>query len=104
MEDKVALALLMGLSNALTRLLPVRLLSGRELSPLVKTWLKYVPVPVLCAMLAGDLLVKDGQLQLAASNLYLWAAIPSFLVAYKTRSLFATVVVGVVSLAALRAF
>lgn len=104
MENRVAISLLMAASNALTRAIPVKLLSGRKLSPVVTTWLKYVPVPVLSAMLASDLLVKDGTLNIKFSNPYLWVAVPTFLVAYKTKNLFATVIFGMGLLALLRLF
>jgi branched-subunit amino acid transport protein len=92
----------MALSNALTKFIPVRLLSGRRLPKLVTTWLKFVPVPVLSAMLACELFVRDGQLKLSFSNLYLWVAVPCFLIAYKTKNMFLTVLCGILFLAGIR--
>lgn len=78
----------------LPRVLPAWFLQGRTLHPFLTAWLKYVPVAVLAALLLPSLLVADGKFNLAWNNLYLWAAIPAALVALKTRSMFATVLVG----------
>jgi branched-subunit amino acid transport protein len=94
----------MGIVTFLPRLLPVWLLSSRKLPPLMIAWLRFVPVAVLAAMLLPSLLVSDGQLDFGGSNLFLWAAIPTFLVAGKTRSLFGSVVVGMLVVAAARYF
>jgi branched-subunit amino acid transport protein len=102
MEKRIALIFLMALGNALTRLIPVRLLSTRKLSPLFVTWLKYIPVPVLSAMMVSDLLIRDGKLSVGPSNLYLVVALPSFIVAWWTKNLFKTVLFGMALLALLR--
>ncbi len=77
-------------------------LSSRSLPPLVVDWLRHVPVAVLAAMLFPSLLIEGDQVVLAPSNLFLWAAFPTLLVAWKTRSLFGSVMVGMVLVAAAR--
>lgn len=84
----------MMLVTYLPRLIPAWLLQGRMIPPFLSAWLKYVPVAVLAALLLPSLLVVEGKFILAWDNLYLWAAIPAGLVALKTRSMFATVLVG----------
>ena len=84
----------MGLATYLPRLLPILLLSSKKLPLVVVAWLRYVPVAVLSAMLLPSLAVREGGLDFSGSNLYMWAAIPTFLVAWKTRSLFGSVLVG----------
>lgn len=84
----------MGLVTYLPRLLPVWLLSSRKLPEVVVNWLRYVPAAVLAAMLFPAILVDKNQLNLHFNNLYLLAFVPTFLVAWKTRSLFGAVVVG----------
>jgi branched-subunit amino acid transport protein len=92
----------MGAVTYLPRLLPVLLLSSKKLPPLVVAWLRFIPVAVLAAMLLPSLVVNDAQLDFSRSNLFLWAAIPTFLVAWKTRSLFGSVIVGMVVVAVAR--
>jgi branched-subunit amino acid transport protein len=86
----------------LPRVLPVWFFSERPLPPLVVTWLRYVPVAVLSAMLLPSLLLVEERVSIAPDNLFLWAAIPTFLIAWKTRSLFAAVLVGMVLVAGVR--
>ena len=104
MDQKVILLTILGMAvvTYLPRLLPVYFLSSRSLPPLVVDWLRYVPVAVLAAMLFPSLLVQGDQVILATNNIFLYAAFPTLLVAWKTRSLFGSVVVGVVLVAAAR--
>ena len=92
----------MALVTYIPRLLPVWLLSTKALPPLVAAWLRYVPVAVLAAMLFPALVIADGQVALGWGNLFLWAALPTLLVAWKTRSLFGSVVAGVMAVAVAR--
>ncbi len=93
----------------LPRVLPLWFLSSRSLPPLIIVWLRYVPVAVLAAMLFPTLVLPEGQIDLSASNLFLWAAIPTFLVAWKVKgrngnaSLFSAVLVGMALVAGARA-
>ena len=104
MDQKVILLTILGMAvvTYLPRLLPVYFLSSRSLPPLVVDWLRYVPVAVLAAMLFPSLLVQGDQVALAPNNIFLYAAFPTLLVAWKTRSLFGSVMVGVVLVAAAR--
>lgn len=92
----------MALVTYLPRLIPVYFLSSRALPPLIVAWLRYVPVGVLAAMLFPALLVPEGQFQPGLNNLFLWAAFPTLLVAWRTRSLFSSVVAGMALVAGVR--
>jgi branched-subunit amino acid transport protein len=45
-------------------------------------------------MLAPSLLLREDRVDLGFDNLFFWAALVAFPVAWKSKSLFATVVVG----------
>jgi branched-subunit amino acid transport protein len=92
----------MALVTYLPRLVPALFLRSRKLPPFVEAWLKYVPVAVLSALLIPSLLVSNGALNIQWHNWYLWAAIPAGLTAWKTRSMFATVLVGMALVALAR--
>jgi len=94
----------MGIVTYFPRLLPTLLLSNKELPESSTTWLSYVPAAVLSALLVPGLLLKDGQLALNTDNLFLFAAIPTFLMARFTGSFFGTVAVGMGAVAAARFF
>lgn len=96
--------LAMGAVTFLPRLLPLLFLARRQapgstMPPLIESWLQHVPVAVLAAMLLPSIVVPDGQVHLAADNLYLWAAVPTLLIAWKTRSLVGSVLAGVATVA-----
>lgn len=98
----LALFVGMALVTYLPRMLPLVVLSRFQLPPLALRWLGFVPVSVLAALLAKELFVSGGHLALPPAHPQLLAAIPAFLVAYRTRSLMGTVVAGIVSMALLR--
>lgn len=84
----------MAIVTYLPRLLPTLFLSGRTLRPVIASWLRLVPPAVLAAMLVPSLLVRDTSIELGFDNLFFWAALVAFPVAWKWNSLFATVLVG----------
>lgn len=84
----------MAVVTYLPRLLPILFLSGRTLRPILASWLRLVPPAVLAAMLVPSLLLRDDSVDLGLSNLFFWAALIAFPVAWKWNSLFVTVLVG----------
>ena len=101
----LALFVGMALVTYLPRMLPVVVLSRFRLPPWLLRWLGFVPVSVLSALLARELLFgagSGGALALPPAQPQLLAAIPAFLAAVYMRSLMGTVVVGIVAMALLR--
>ena len=92
----------MALVTYIPRMLPLVVLSRFQLPSLLLRWLSFVPVSVLSALLAKEVLVSSGHLALPPGHPHLLAAIPTFLVAAKTRSLMGTVVTGIVAMALIR--
>ena len=86
----------------LPRVVPVWFLASRSLPPLVASWLRYVPPAVLAAMLLPSIVAPAGVVDLHWNNLYLMAAIPTLLVAWKTRSMVGSVLVGMALVALAR--
>lgn len=84
----------MAVVTYLPRLLPTLFLSGRNLQPFIASWLRLVPPAVLAAMLVPSLLVRQDTVDLGFDNLFFWAAVIAFFVAWKWNSLFATVLIG----------
>jgi 4-azaleucine resistance transporter AzlC len=98
----LAIFLGMALVTYLPRMLPLVVLSRFQLPPIVLRWLSFVPVSVLSALLAKELLISGGKLGLPPAHPQLLAAIPAFLVAALTRSLMGTVLTGIAAMALLR--
>lgn len=78
----------------------VFLLGGSRWSPgpRFRALLAYVPPAVLAALIAPEIFVQEGSLQLGADNARLWAALLAAGVAWKTRSVLATIAVGLAAL------
>ncbi|RYD01814.1 branched-chain amino acid transport [Desulforamulus aquiferis] len=94
----------MMLVTYIPRMMPLAILSRINISKGVLNWLSYVPVAVLSALLAPEILLKDGQLAINLANTYLIAAIPCFMAGIYTKNIFLTVVTGMVSVVLLNQF
>jgi branched-subunit amino acid transport protein len=105
--DQLLLILGMALVTYVSRLSPLLLLSSRQLNPHLMRWLEMVPPAVLAALLAPEILLRTGEggvktLFLSPDNIFLLAAIPTFIVGWLTKSFFGTVAVGMGTVALLR--
>jgi branched-subunit amino acid transport protein len=94
----------MTLVTYLPRLLPVMLMSSRALPRLLEVWLSYVPSAVLTALVAPSLLVDQEHISLNSGNVFLWASIPTVIIAWKTKNLFLSVFSGMAIVAVVRLF
>ena len=86
------------------RVLPLVFLSKVQIPDWGINWLKHIPVAVMAALLAQELLLKDGMFSIETNRLELFAAVPTFLAALLSRSLLVTVLVGVFSMMVFRNF
>ena len=84
------------------RLLPIAALSSKSLSPWLIKWLRLIPAAVLAAMLVPSLIVTGKGLHLEADNVYLWAALPTFIVAKWGKSFVGAIVAGMAVVALAR--
>ena len=94
----------MALVTSIPRILPVTFLADRQLPLAIVRWLRFVPVAILSAMIAVEVLWRGDAIAASPSNGYVPAAVVSALVAWRKRSLFATVFAGMGMLALLRYF
>jgi branched-subunit amino acid transport protein len=85
----------------LPRVVPLMVLSRLEIPEWGMRWLNFVPISVMAALVGQELFLQDGVFSLF-NNLELLAAIPTFIIAFITRSLLGTVVGGIASLILLR--
>ena len=94
----------MTLVTLMPRIIPILLLSGRKMPKLAARWLTLIAPAILSALLLPELLLdRSGAVpSLSLYNLYLFAAFPTFLVAWKTKSLFGAVVTGLATVALVR--
>jgi len=96
------LILAVALGTMIFRLLPLALLSRVTLPAWLTDWLSLVPAAVLAAMLAQSLFLQGNRLVLSWHNPYLLAAAPTFVVAWRSRSVVLTMLCGIVCFALLQ--
>ena len=96
------LVLGMAVTNIIIRIVPIATLSHLELPPVVHRWLAYVPVCVMAAIVATQILRPEGRWMLTPDNPYLLASVPTALVFHFTRSFLGATAAGILSFLALR--
>ena len=102
-QTSVLLAILaMAVVTYVPRVLPMVVLSSRQLPPLIEAWLRQVPVAVLGALVLQALMPNGGPADVGPAGLYAVAAITTLVVARKTRSLLGAVGAGVTVVALAR--
>jgi len=84
----------MGLVTYLPRMLPATLLSKRKIPKLFIKFLEFVPTAVLSALFFPGVLIVENRLSIGISNPLFLAALLTFPLAYKTKNMFATVLLG----------
>jgi len=106
MSDTDILFMILGVSavSLLPRMLPVALLSRWDFPRLLQKWLSFVAPAVLGGLAAISVLAPQGYIDLRVANIYIWSAIPTFIIAIKYRSLFYTLLMGIITMALLYNF
>lgn len=84
------------LVTALMRIGPILLLSRFRLPMMLQQWLNFIPASIMAAIVAAELINKPA-LTSSGISVSLLAALVATIVGIATRSLFATVIVGMVS-------
>ena len=90
-----------GLATFLIRLSFIALEGRVRLPSRFRTSLQFVPPAMLSALIAPDLLMRDGHLDLSPGNARLLAGAVAILIAARTRSIGWTIAGGMAALAAL---
>lgn len=97
------LILIAGLGTYLTRLSFIAAHGHFEMPEWFTRALAFVPVAVLSAIIAPELLAPGGVQNFAFTNVRLIAGVAATLVAWRTRNVWLTIAVGMVALLGLQA-
>lgn len=92
----------MGVANFLVRFVPIAIVSRVALPKPVMRWLSFVPVSVMGALVAGEVLRPGGTWSNPFTGPSLYAAIVTGLVFRSTRSFLGATVAGMASFVALQ--
>ena len=93
-NDYIIVILAMGVVTYIPRWAPLFLLTSRRLPDRMVEWLDLIPAAILSALLLPALVLGVEPRQLSLLRPELLVALPTFLFAFKTKSLGATVVAG----------
>ena len=85
-----------------TRFACLALFSRRQVPGRLEKWLKHMPTAILTALIAPAILLPRGNLDISTDNHYLLAGCVAAIVAYKSRSVIATMGLGLAVIFILR--
>lgn len=101
MERDILLAIVAcAVVTALMRTVPILLLSRFRLAPILQQWLSFIPSAIMAAIITAELLGKPA-LTSSGISISLLAAAVAAVAGIFTRSLFATVIAGMVAFSGL---
>ena len=85
-----------------TRFASVALLGQKKMPAGLERWLRHIPTGILTALIVPTLLLPEGYVDLSLRNHYLIAGLVAALVAWKSRNMVATLVLGMGTMFLLR--
>lgn len=103
-EEVLLIILGSALVTMIPRVMPLMVMSKLNLPSWLLKWLDFVPIAVISALIGQQLFVVNDSISLSENYIELLAAIPTFLIAIKTRSLLITVLSGIVAIIILNFF
>lgn len=89
------------LVTVLPRIIPFIVIRKMKLPDVVVKWLTYIPICIFTALIVDSFIIQDGA-SLKIDWQVVIAILPTLLVAIWTKSLSLTVIVGIISMAAIR--
>ena len=99
-SQQVQLILGMALVTYLPRVLPMLVLSNRSVPEKISKWMSFVPVSIFAALIFSDVFFWESQFNVnPIVNIKLLPSVLVFIVAYKTKSLLWSMVLGIAAIA-----
>ena len=96
--------IIVGLLTFGIRLSFILFIGKTQILPIARQALRFVPVAVLSALIAPALFLPRGSFDLSFSNIRLIAGIVAIFVAWRTKNVLLTIVIGMACLLILQAF
>ncbi|KHD84435.1 AzlD domain-containing protein [Heyndrickxia ginsengihumi] len=102
--DLTVLLIILGctLVTFIPRVVPFLLVRNVRLSEPVLKWLSFVPICILTALVVNSFIIQTNHYSLNIDWTVIIVLVPTLFVALKTKSLSATVIIGVILMALLR--
>tara|TARA_B100001741_G_C16170977_1_gene422324 strand:- start:41 stop:367 length:327 start_codon:yes stop_codon:yes gene_type:complete len=104
MEQNLILYTIIGMSfiTLLIKIIPALLVSNYKIPDFLNKILEFVPIAVLSSMVIQFIIIDEGKINLSPTNEFIWASLPTLIAAILFKSLFITIVVGLLSIIVLR--
>lgn len=104
MDQHATFLTILGMAGVtyLPRLLPALLFAQRTLPLWLRRWLSVVPPAVLGALLAQSVLLRAGTFDASPGNPFLWGALLTGALTWRTKGFFGPVLAGLALVAAWR--
>jgi branched-subunit amino acid transport protein len=87
-----------GLGTFLIRLSFIALFGQREIPPLLRRSMRFIPASVLSALVVPQILTHEGAVDISVTNPFMIAGIIAGLVAWRTKNVLLTILSGMVVL------
>lgn len=99
-NQQLLLILGMAIVTYLPRVLPLLVLSNRSIPAKVSKWMSFIPVSIFAALIFSDIFFWQSQFNVnPLVNIKLLPSILVLLVAYKTKNLLWSMIVGILAIA-----
>lgn len=92
-----------GLITYAFRLSFIILFEHKDLPLSLQRWLRYVPPAVFAAIIFPEIFVRDGSVVLSSDNPRLFAALIAAIVAWRTKNVLLTILIGMAALLIIQA-
>jgi branched-subunit amino acid transport protein len=103
-NDFLILLALLFLTSAPLRLLPLLFKKDFLERPFIKKVIQYIPVSIFSALLCSEIFFKGHEQSFSLDHNFVHASIPTFAVAFFTKSLSLSIIIGILSVAVLNHF
>jgi len=90
--------ILAGIGTILIRTSFMTFIGKRGAGGTFERLLKYIPSSILAAMVVPSVLLTPGTENIDISNPRIWAGLIAFAIAWRTKNILATIIIGLVSL------
>ena len=98
-SQQLQLILGMAIVTYIPRVLPMLVLSNRSVPDKISKWMSFIPVSIFAALIFSDIFFWEGQFNVdPIHNIKLIPSVVVFFVAYKTKSLLWSMVLGITAI------
>ena len=87
-----------GIITYAIRLSFIILFEHKDIPPTLQRWLRYVPPAVFAAIIFPEIFIRDGSVVISPGNPRLVAGLIAALVAWRTKNVLLTILIGMASL------